>query len=150
MRLKKSSAAAPRRNGKLAKSASVSGFRDDSPESRSRLILAAIEAFRDGDFTVRLPTTWSQVEAQIATAFNQTIAQKQRISKEVTRLSETVGKEGRLRQRMSLPGAIGDWATEAESINTLIDDLVRPTTEIARTIGSRFLPTFIVRPALSK
>ena len=37
---------------------------------------------------------------------------------------------------MSLPGAIGGWATKVESINTLIDDLVRPTTEIARTIGA--------------
>ena len=55
---------------------------------------------------------------------------------EVTRVSETVGKEGRLRQRMSMPGAIGGWASEVDSINTLIDDLVRPTTEIARTIGA--------------
>jgi hypothetical protein len=30
----------------------------------------------------------------------------------------------------------GGWAAEADSINTLIDDLVRPTTEIARTIGA--------------
>ena len=48
----------------------------------------------------------------------------------------TVGKEGRLKQRMSLPGAIGGWATKVDSMNTLIDDLVRPTTEIARTIGA--------------
>ncbi len=48
----------------------------------------------------------------------------------------TVGREGRLKQRMSLPGAVGDWAVKAESINTLIDDLVRPTVEVARTIGA--------------
>ncbi len=48
----------------------------------------------------------------------------------------TVGKEGRLKQRMSLPGAIGEWADKVESINTLIDDLVRPTAEVARTIGA--------------
>jgi HAMP domain-containing protein/CheY-like chemotaxis protein/signal transduction histidine kinase len=133
---KKSRAAATRGKGKLVQSAPVAGLREDSPDARSRLIVAAIEAFRDGDFTVRLPTHWSQPEAQIAAAFNQTIAQKQRISMEVTRLSATVGKEGRLRQRMSLPGAIGGWAAEVDSINTLIDDLVRPTTEIARTIGA--------------
>ena len=52
------------------------------------------------------------------------------------RLSITVGRDGRLRQRMSLPGAIGQWAAKVESINTLIDDLVRPTAEIARTIGA--------------
>ena len=37
---------------------------------------------------------------------------------------------------MTLPGTIGGWASEANSMNTLIDDLVRPTTEIARTIGA--------------
>ena len=98
--------------------------------------MLAMIAFRDGDFSVRLPADWLGTDARIAEAFNQTIAQKQRISIEVTRLSDTVGKEGRLKQRMSLPGAIGDWAVEADSINTLIDDLVRPTTEIARTIGA--------------
>jgi methyl-accepting chemotaxis protein len=108
----------------------------DSSETHSRLILAMIVAFRDGDFSVRLPAGWTGMDAQIAEAFNQTIAKKEHILKEVTRLSTTVGKEGRLRERMSLPGAIGAWATEVDSMNTLIDDLVRPTTEIARTIGA--------------
>ena len=52
------------------------------------------------------------------------------------RLSVTVGKEGRLKQRMSVPGAIGGWAAKVDSLNTLLDDLVRPTTEVARTIGA--------------
>ncbi|WP_373653867.1 HAMP domain-containing protein [Schlesneria sp. DSM 10557] len=98
--------------------------------------MQAMVAFRDGDFTVRLPSDWLGTEARIAEAFNQTIAQKQRIAFEVARLSNTVGREGRLKQRMTLPGAIGEWAVEADSINNLIDDLVRPTTEIARTIGA--------------
>ena len=108
----------------------------ENRDAHLRLILGGIVAFRDGDFSVRLPTHWADTEGQIAVAFNQLIAQKQGISLEVTRLSETVGKEGRLKQRMRLPGAIGGWAAEADSINTLIDDLVRPTTEIARTIGA--------------
>jgi hypothetical protein len=54
----------------------------------------------------------------------------------VARLSVTVGKEGRLKQRMTLPGAVGEWAEKVDSINTLLDDLVRPTTEVARTIGA--------------
>ena len=73
--------------------------------AQMRLILGAMQGFRDGDFSVRLPNDWVGTEAQIAAAFNQVIAQKKRISKEVTRLSETVGKEGRLKQRMLLPGA---------------------------------------------
>ena len=77
---------------------------DKAAEARLRLILGAMVAFRDGDFSVRLPADWTETEGLIAEAFNQVIAQKQRISKEVTRLSETVGKEGRLKQRMTLPG----------------------------------------------
>jgi len=103
---------------------------------RSRQILAALSAFRDGDFTVRLPNDWDDVDAQIATAFNQITAQEARTASEVARLSATVGKEGRLKQRMSLPGALGSWAVKVDSINTLVDDLVRPTAEIARTIGA--------------
>src|SRR4051812_36472297 len=95
-------------NGKLRKAMPAAPAAGDTPEARSRLILAAIEAFRDGDFSARLPAHWDGVDAQIASALNTTIAQKQHISEEVTRLSETVGKEGRLRQRMSLPGAVGD------------------------------------------
>ena len=83
-----------------------------------------------------MPADWIGTDARIAEAFNQTIAHEDRISREIGRLSVTVGKEGRLqaahvaaRRRRRLGG-------EAESINTLIDDLVRPTTEIARTIGA--------------
>lgn len=40
----------------------------DSSEAHSRLILATIVAFRDGDFSVRLPAGWTGVDAQIAEA----------------------------------------------------------------------------------
>ena len=108
----------------------------DPGAARSRQILAALSAFRDGDFSVRLPNDWDDVDGQIAAAFNQITAQEARIAAEVARLSATVGKEGRLKHRMSLPGAVGGWAAKVESINTLLDDLVRPTAEIARTIGA--------------
>ena len=108
----------------------------DTVEARSRQILAAITAFRDGDFSVRLPADWDGTDGRIAEAFNQTIGHEDHIAREVARLSVTVGKEGRLRQRMSLPGALGGWATKVESLNMLVDDLVRPMAEISRTIGA--------------
>ena len=109
---------------------------DDAAAVRSRQLLAAMVAFRDGDFSVRLPGDWPGNDGRIAEVFNQTLAYERRITGEVARLSGTVGKEGRLKQRMSLPGAIGEWAEKVDSINTLLDDLVRPTTEVARTIGA--------------
>src|ERR1700692_2964189 len=37
-------------------------------------------------------------------------------------------------ERATLSGANGAWATSIDSVNSLIDDLVRPTTEVARVI----------------
>ena len=133
---KKSPSAARRSSDAPSELEAGRAFTEDSVEARSRLVLAAMVAFRDGDFSVRLPVGWAGTDGRIAQTFNQAITQKQRTSVEISRLSAAVGKEGRLRQRISLPGAVGGWAEEAESVNTLIDDLVRPTTEIARTIGA--------------
>ncbi len=109
---------------------------NESAEARSRQLLTAIIAFRDGDFSARLPDDWIGLDGRLAEAFNQVLSHEEHISREVARLSETVGRDGRLKQRMSLPGALGGWATKVDFLNTLIDDLVRPTTEIARTIGA--------------
>ena len=85
----------------------------DLAEERSRQILAALLAFSDGDFTTRLPTEWSGTDGRIAETFNHTIGNAARITDEAARLSTTVGKEGRLSQRMSSPGAAGSWATQS-------------------------------------
>jgi HAMP domain-containing protein/CheY-like chemotaxis protein/signal transduction histidine kinase len=119
-----------------AKSAKVNSPAQDGSEARSRQMLAAMFAFRDGNFSVRLPADWNGVEAQIAGAFNQVISHEDRLSREVERLSDAVGREGRLKQRMSLPGAIGGWAAKVDCFNTLLDDLCRPITEISRTMGA--------------
>ncbi|TFY97527.1 response regulator [Ramlibacter rhizophilus] len=105
-------------------------------EARSRQLLAAMRSFADGDFSARLPNDWSSLDGRIAEAFNQAIANAQRVTTEAARLSDTVGRDGRLMQRMSAPGAQGAWAAQVDSLNTLLDDLVRPTTDIARTIGA--------------
>ena len=63
---------------------------DNQEDAQSRLILSAIMAFRDGDFSVRLPTDWEGTDGRIAEAFNQTIGLEDRITQEVTRLSATV------------------------------------------------------------
>src|SRR5207253_507384 len=39
-------------------------------------------------------------------------------------------------ERAGLPGAAGSWASVVAAFNTLIDDLVRPPTEVARVIDA--------------
>jgi len=131
-RLKKSATKVNRIGSAQAKRST----RDDSVEVRSRRILATILALRDGNFSVRLPSDWDGIDGQIATALNQALSYENRLSREIERLSRTVGREGRLQQRMSIPGAIGEWAAKVDCFNSLLDNLVRPTTEISRTIGA--------------
>ena len=108
----------------------------NASEARSRQILAAMMAFSEGDFSARLPVEWAGTDARIAEAFNRTIGNASRITEEASRLRTTVGKEGKLSDRMAAPGSVGSWAAQIDSLNTLMDDLVRPTNDIARTIGA--------------
>ena len=108
--------------------------RDDSDDAS--LLLDAMLAFRDGDFTARVPSNWTGVYGKIADVFNETIYMAQRLDAETARVTRAVGKEGKLKQRMFVSGATGCWATNVESINTLIHDLVWPTAEVTRTIGA--------------
>src|ERR1700744_2864073 len=93
------------------------GVGEDAAAARSRQLFKAMTAFRDGDFSVRLPADWPGMDGRIAEAFNQSLAHEGRISREVARLSVTVGKEGRLKQRMTVPGARAAWAEQVDSIN---------------------------------
>src|SRR5262245_23225981 len=67
--------------------ANGNGRAHETAEARSEMLLAAMVAFRDGDFSVRLPTHWRGDEARIAEAFNQAIGHTERMSSEITRLS---------------------------------------------------------------
>ena len=73
-------------------------------------ILQAMLAFRDGDLTQRLPAGWGGVFGKIADAFNDAAALNDRRVRENQRVCQAVGKEGKLKQRMSVPGAKGAWA----------------------------------------
>ncbi|MGD0678854.1 MAG: HAMP domain-containing protein [Polyangiaceae bacterium] len=102
----------------------------------SRDLLVALLRFRDGDFGARLASHFTGIDGKIADIFNEILGVSARRSVEIARVCRVVGKEGKLKQRMNVPGAIGGWADEVVSLNTLIDDLVWPTTEVTRAIGA--------------
>src|SRR6185437_1783453 len=102
----------------------------------ARQLLEALIALRDGNFEVRLPSDLTGVSGKIADAFNGIAQVTDRRARETARVSRAVGKEGKLKQRMSVPGALGGWADEVAAINELIDDLVWPTTEVTRAVGA--------------
>ena len=76
------------------------------------------------------------MDQDIAVLFNEVVSLNQQITQEFERLSQVVGKEGKIGQRARVRGASGGWETKLRAINELIDDLAQPTAEVARVIGA--------------
>ena len=108
-------------------------LRDELDE---RLLLGVLTALKKGDFSTRMPSDLTGLAGKIADTLNDIMEANEQLTQEITEVSRVVGREGRLTQRASVPSAAGGWATIVKSVNTLIDDLVRPTTEMARVIGA--------------
>jgi HAMP domain-containing protein/CheY-like chemotaxis protein len=102
----------------------------------AKTLLSTLMALKKGDFSVRMPSDWIGMAGKIADTLNDIIDTKARMVREVTEVSRVVGREGRLTQRAEMTNTSGGWATILSSVNTLIDDLVRPTSEMARVIGA--------------
>src|SRR6266850_1662432 len=100
------------------------------------MILTALTQLKRGDAKARLPYHGAGAFAKVAEVFNDLVEQSSMMADELTRLSQVVGKEGKLKKRASLPNAHGFWAESVDCINSLIDDLVHPTSEVARVIGA--------------
>src|SRR5262245_6738993 len=100
------------------------------------ILLARLQSMRDGDFSVRLPGDWTGLEGKIADTFNEIVAANQKMANELKRVGQAVGKEGRTRERTNFDQSKGAWGAMEISVNTLIEDLLRPTTEVTRVIGA--------------
>ncbi len=98
-----------------------------------RELLKVLAAFRRGDFTVRM-TEGAGMQGRVADALNEIIDLCDRNAKEFERVGRLVGREGKTAVRVNLGGVGGSWNTAAEAVNTLIGDLVQPSTEMARVI----------------
>jgi hypothetical protein len=85
-------------------------------DEQAQRMLQAMLALRDGDLSQRLPAGWNGVFGKIAEVFNDIAALNDRRFRENQRVCQAVGKEGKLKQRMSVPGAAGAWADEVSPI----------------------------------
>jgi HAMP domain-containing protein/signal transduction histidine kinase/DNA-binding response OmpR family regulator len=99
-------------------------------------LLVALTQLRRGDASVRMPVHWSGVAGKVADVFNDLVEQNATMTRELARLRQVVGKEGKLKQRATLSETRGFWGESIASINALIEDLVHPTSEVARVIGA--------------
>src|SRR4029077_3170296 len=123
------------RETRMAKAAAATLAPPSATLDRHQL-LAALRAFRKGDFSVRLPIGLTGIDGEIGEAFNDVVELNESLTKEFERLGDVVGKDGKIGHRAKLPNATGSWAANVETVNNLIGDLVQPTSEMARVIGA--------------
>ncbi|MGO8763737.1 MAG: HAMP domain-containing protein, partial [Limisphaerales bacterium] len=101
-----------------------------------RELLIALTAIKNGDFSARLPGDLTGTNGKIADTFNDVASRMARFGENVTRLRNEVGRRGRINERMPAGDSTGGWAERVEAINSLVDDLSRPTLEMGRVIGA--------------
>jgi HAMP domain-containing protein/signal transduction histidine kinase/DNA-binding response OmpR family regulator len=99
-------------------------------------LLEALQAMKAGDFSVRLPGHQVGLAGKIADSFNDIIAANERMADQLASVGQTVGREGLTRRRVRIGMPTGAWADMELSVNTLIDDLLWPTTAVTRTISA--------------
>ena len=100
------------------------------------IILQCLETMRNGDFSVRLPVAWTGLPGKIADSFNEIVGANQQMALELKRVGQAVGKEGKTRERIRVKQRRGSWDEMEVSVNTLVEDLLRPTTEVTRAIAA--------------
>jgi len=99
-------------------------------------LLKVLIAFKEGDFSVRLPVDRTGIAGKVADTLNDIFKLNERMVLELARISNAVGKQGKIGHRGSLGSASGSWAECLDAVNSLIGDLVQPYTEVARVIGA--------------
>ncbi|HET9251922.1 MAG TPA: HAMP domain-containing protein [Candidatus Eisenbacteria bacterium] len=116
--------------------AAVPALREEESTLDLRELLAGLEAVRDGDFSVRIPSGHTGLAGKLADTFNDIVASNRRMALELERVGQVLGRDGRTRQRVTLLRSDGSWGEMQGSINSLIDDLLWPTREVTNAISA--------------
>src|SRR5205809_307189 len=102
----------------------------------TKALLQVLTSEKKGYYSTRLPGGWTGIDGKIADTLNDIIEMMWDSAKEMERVSGVVGKEGKLSERANMPSASGAWRSKISAVNHLIEDLARPTIEMARVIGA--------------
>jgi CheY-like chemotaxis protein/HAMP domain-containing protein len=72
----------------------------------------------------------------VAKTFNQLAERREALTGELERVSKVIRREGKMTERAVNEGGKGSWGESIDSVNSLIEDLVRPTIEVSRVLGA--------------
>ena len=83
-----------------------------------------------------MPGHWTGLLGKIGDAVNDVVSANQRMAEQLGHVGQVVGKEGKTRQRVKFTVQSGAWGDMEQSVNTLIEDLLWPTTEVTRALAA--------------
>jgi len=109
-------------------------FRSAKTEAQLKEILRVLIALDSGNLSAHTTIEMGGVLGDIADTLNSVITRNREFTEELGRISTAVGREGRLSERATLGDVKGFWKSKVDAVNSLIDELARPTTDIARVI----------------
>ncbi len=101
-------------------------------ERQLRRLLEAMEAFKGGDLTIRLPKEKYDIHGELADAYNKMAERVGGVTTEMHRVAKVAGTEGKLTERASVPGVAGSWKECVDTLNGLSDTLAEFTREMGR------------------
>ncbi|WP_095046286.1 HAMP domain-containing protein [Streptomyces sp. WM6386] len=99
-------------------------------------LLAALVSMRDGNFRKRLTVSGDGVLSEIAAVYNEVADRNLHLTGELSRVRRMVGREGKLTERLEIGACEGSWLTAIDASNALVDDLVRPVSEVGRVLSA--------------
>ncbi|MFH8753303.1 HAMP domain-containing protein [Streptomyces rimosus] len=99
-------------------------------------LLTALVSMRDGNFRKRLTVSGDGAMAEIAAVFNEVADRNLHLTGELARVRRVVGREGKLTERLEAGACEGSWAAAIDASNALVDDLVRPVSEVGRVLSA--------------
>ncbi|MFJ9715493.1 HAMP domain-containing protein [Streptomyces sp. NPDC101213] len=99
-------------------------------------LLAALVSMREGNFRKRLTVSGDGVMSEIAAVFNEVADRNLHLTGELSRVRRMVGREGKLTERLETGACEGSWAAAIDNSNALVDDLVRPVSEVGRVLSA--------------
>src|SRR5262245_39528106 len=114
----------------------MSSTLDDKVQIDGSELLNVLRAVRKGDFSVRLPNDWTGLPGKVADTLNEVVELNERMAAELARLSNVVGRKGRIDDRASVGHVTGAWADTIAAVNSLVTNLVQPTAEASRVLGA--------------
>ncbi|MCZ1003243.1 HAMP domain-containing protein [Streptomyces mirabilis] len=99
-------------------------------------LLTALVSMRDGNFRKRLTVSGDGVMSEIAAVFNEVADRNLHLTGELSRVRRVVGREGKLTERLESGACEGSWGAAIDASNALVDDLVRPVSEVGRVLSA--------------